>query len=409
MRIKRSEIIDVLIWVLVGFYTLIAHWIWFGRGIQETVIVSLMLIQVLRNLNWKRQNVGSILLPFVVIVYFIYSSIKSSSRAYLLQDVKSIMGGMISMYYLYSFWRNDNGKCIRFITKSCDILKGYMWINSVIILIQYIVPYFLMNRTAINIINNSAYFDQLTGLIGINGTTRWNTLSCITIITYLNSAKSKRDYWKTGAFILLSIIISMLNSARAFLLMLPLMLILYYLIVVSKTPKRVVKISAIIIGVTTLGYLIYKTNSYVNYYINDLIEDKFAIYNSRDLAYMVRANDDRAVAINYAIINGGWSGKGLGSIPMHFANEYVKYLGINSTSSFVYMLGGVGYLLVTAVFSVITALIVDEAHRLIRFIEILLFWLIASYLLPVYSSIVMMFCLSMIMIIMGAAVRKQRI
>ena len=108
MRIKRSEIIDVLIWVLVGFYTLIAHWIWFGRGIQETVIVSLMLIQVLRNLNWKRQNVGSILLPFVVIVYFIYSSIKSSSRAYLLQDVKSIMGGMISMYYLYSFWRNDN-------------------------------------------------------------------------------------------------------------------------------------------------------------------------------------------------------------------------------------------------------------------------------------------------------------
>ena len=51
----------------------------------------------------------------------------------------------------------------------------------------------------------------------------------------------------------------------------------------------------------------------------------------------------------------------------------------------------------------------DEAHRLIRFIEILLFWLIASYLLPVYSSIVMMFCLSMIMIIMGAAVRKQRI
>ena len=147
----------------------------------------------------------------------------------------------------------------------------------------------------------------------------------------------------------------------------------------------------------------------MNYYINDLIEDKFAIYNSRDLAYMVRANDDRAVAINYAIINGGWSGKGLGSIPMHFANEYVKYLGINSTSSFVYMLGGVGYLLVTAVFSVSTALIVDEAHRLIRFIEILLFWLIASYLLPVYSSIVMMFCLSMIMIIMGAAVRKQRI
>ena len=39
IRIRRGCIEETLLLVLFGFYVLIAHWIWFGRGIQETAMI----------------------------------------------------------------------------------------------------------------------------------------------------------------------------------------------------------------------------------------------------------------------------------------------------------------------------------------------------------------------------------
>ena len=63
-----------------------------------------------------------------------------------------------------------------------EFLNRYFILNDVLIVIQYFVPYFFMNRSAIASVNNRAYFDQLTGLLGINGTTRWDIWSIAIII-----------------------------------------------------------------------------------------------------------------------------------------------------------------------------------------------------------------------------------
>ena len=121
------------------------------------------------------------------------------------------------------------------------------------------------------------------------------------------------------------------------------------------------------------------------------------MYSSLNLAQMVRSNDDRAIAINYAIKNGGLWGRGLGSIPMHYKDAYIKYMGLNSASSFIYMLGIVGYLIYSVFLSAISC---DLIHTIsiYKIFGLSVMWLVLSYLLPLYSSIIMMFGVGMIII-----------
>lgn len=412
MRIKRSELIDVAIWVLIAFYTLIAHWIWYGRGIQENILLLLFIVQVVRRVKKTvrhNEKLGWILMVTVV-VYTVVVTIKGETLTYLLKDIKSILMALFSLLYIFSFYKANPVRCKKYIETTCKILSVYMWINSVIILIQYKVPYFLMNRSTIALVGNSAYFDQLTGFIGINGTTRWNILTCIIILYYITEAKNRRDWIKAAIFVVLSVLISMINSARSFLVMMPLFVIFYYVLVKKKSVKLVLKYcGAVVLSLATIA-ITYNLNGFVKNFIDDLFFDKVAIYSSRNLAYMVSANDDRAVAINYAIQQGGLFGKGIGSIPMHFANSYVKYLGINSTSSFIYMLGIIGYFAYSCCLGIVGNMFFKKKSILLV-VGFTVLWLIISYLLPVYSSIILMLGTGIIIVMFtteeNASVQKK--
>ena len=57
IEIKRSCIEETLLLVLFGFYVLIAHWIWFGRGIQETVMIALSVLVLLKSMRLRYMSV----------------------------------------------------------------------------------------------------------------------------------------------------------------------------------------------------------------------------------------------------------------------------------------------------------------------------------------------------------------
>ena len=264
-----------------------------------------------------------------------------------------------------------------------------MWINTFVIILQYFIPYFMMNRAALTAVGNSAYWDHLTGFIGVNGTTRWNILSCIVVVFYIANAKNNRDWVKTISFIGISFIVSIMNSARSFLIMMPLFVMAYYILIKKKSVSTVFKYVIWAIGILASIVVVYYSVPFVKAYIDDLIVDKLAIYTSRNFAYMVGANDDRAVAINYAIQSGGTFGKGIGSIPMHYSTSLVKYMGLNSASSFIYMIGIVGYFTYSIILGIGTQSFMKK-KSLIQTVGFIAIWLVISYLLPAYSSIILM-------------------
>lgn len=397
MRIKKSEILDITIWILIGFYTLIGHWIWFGRGIQETLIIILCIIQIARRFTKKKGKEEIVFLSLVLIVYVFIVTLNGESTEYLSEDIKAIVSGISVYVYLFSFLHSNHNKCVTYIGSICKFLAIYMWANSFVIIGQYFIPYFLMNRAAIAAVVNNAYWDQLTGFIGINGTTRWNVLSCIVILYYIFNSSSRKEWIRTVAFIVLSLVISMMNSARAFIVMMPLFVITYYVLIKRKNVFTVFKYLAWVIGIIFAMIVVYYSVPFVKAYIDDLINDKLAIYTSGNFAYMVGANDDRAVAINYAMQSGGLFGNGLGSVPMQFSNAFVKYLGLNSASSFIYMIGWIGYIGYCVTLGIGTQCYMRK-KSLFQGVCFIVVWLVVSYLLPVFSSIILMVGMAIIFI-----------
>ena len=391
IRVKRSCIEETLLLVLFGFYVLVAHWIWFGRGIQETIMICLSILVILKSIKLKKISVN--ILPNSILwgVLFLicgFGFVRAKTHQYLVADLKAMFGTIIVSIAVVTSIRKLMASGYDLVDYLFEFLNRYFILNDVLIVIQYFVPYFFMNRSAIASVNNKAYFDQLTGLLGINGTTRWDIWSIAIIILNFYVAYKRNDnrIIKYNIFFFLaSIIICMINSARSFLIISPVTVLIYlFLIRKVEFSNRMKQVFAVF-GVLIVALIIYSSNRYVNDYVNDLINDKFAIYLSGDVEHMVAANDDRAVATYYAVENCGTFGVGIGAVSMHSTNNQVKYLGLNSASSYIYMLGVAGYFLWTLCLARIG--IDSDKGSIKKTLLYFVYLLLLSYFLPIYSAI----------------------
>lgn len=391
IRVKRSCIEETLLLVLFGFYVLVAHWIWFGRGIQETIMICLSILVILKSIKLKKISVN--ILPNSILwgVLFLicgFGFVRAKTHQYLVADLKAMFGTIIVSIAVVTSIRKLMASGYDLVDYLFEFLNRYFILNDVLIVIQYFVPYFFMNRSAIASVNNKAYFDQLTGFLGINGTTRWDIWSIAIIILNFYVAYKRNDnrIIKYNIFFFLaSIIICMINSARSFLIIAPVTVLIYlFLIRKVEFSNRMKQVFAVF-GVLIVALIIYSSNRYVNDYVNDLINDKFAIYLSGDVEHMVAANDDRAVATYYAVENCGTFGVGIGAVSMHSTNNQVKYLGLNSASSYIYMLGVAGYFLWTLCLARIG--IDSDKGSIKKTLLYFVYLLLLSYFLPIYSAI----------------------
>ena len=405
MRIRKADLPDIAIWGLIGFYTLVAHWIWFYRGIQETVIIVLAAAVIVSRASFKIKTTQAVMF-FAVLALAVettLTTLKAVSTNYFMQDIKPMLGCFLVFCYLFQFRQMKYDKFEQFSEMMLKILNWYTAFNHVIIIIQSRVPYFLMNRSAVESVNNSLYFDQLTGFLGVNGTTRWSMITTLVIVfNFLevikrkNQSKSKKRliYYNIG-LVAVSMYIAALNSARAFFILMPLTLILFFVYAVSLNWNRKLKTFIAVSVVLVIFFMFYMYNSSVRNYVNDLIEDKFNVYWSWNIDTMIAANDDRAIAVDFALRNGGLFGVGIGYVPMHSSNDEVTYLGLNSVSSYVYMIGTVGYLLY--VFTLSLIVISRKDNNWSKIIVFPAYIIVVSYLLPVFSSVVLIFSLGCIL------------
>ena len=400
MRVNKADLLDIAIWVLIAFYTLVAHWIWVARGIQETVIIALLAIAIISRASFKIKTSQIAMLASIIVLTaeVIFSTFNASSTDYFVQDLKAMLGCFLSFIYLFQFRRLKYDTFQKFSGIVLKFLNYYTVFNHLLIMVQSKIPYFLMNRSAIESVNNSLYFDQLTGFLGVNGTTRWSMVTILVIVLNFSVAiekKSKRFLYYNIALIATSVYIATVNSARAFFILMPLTLVLFFIYAASLNWTRKIKIIFGAFIVLSLFFVAYMYNSSVNSYVNTLIEDKFNVYISWNVDDMIAANDDRAIAVDFAVRNGGAFGMGIGYIPMHSSNEEVTYLGLNSASSFIYMIGIVGYFLYAVTLTLIV--VSRKSNRWSKLIVFTAYIVVTSYLLPVFSSIALMFSFAYIL------------
>ena len=196
MRIRKADLPDIAIWGLIGFYTLVAHWIWFYRGIQETVIIVLAAAVIVSRASFKIKTTQAVMF-FAVLALAVettLTTLKAVSTNYFMQDIKPMLGCFLVFCYLFQFRQMKYDKFEQFSEMMLKILNWYTAFNHVIIIIQSRVPYFLMNRSAVESVNNSLYFDQLTGFLGVNGTTRWSMITTLVIVfNFLEVIKRKNQ------------------------------------------------------------------------------------------------------------------------------------------------------------------------------------------------------------------------
>ena len=76
---------------------------------------------------------------------------------------------------------------------------------------------------------------------------------------------------------------------------------------------------------------------------------------------------------------------GIGVVPMNSTNDQVKYLGLNSASAYIYMVGTVGYFIWTLCLARIG--IQNKRQSVKKTLLYFSYLLLLSYFLPIYSTI----------------------
>ena len=409
LKIKREYSIDYIVWFLLLFYVLIAHWIWRGRGIQEDLIIVFSIVGVTKSI--KMEKIRRSALPAYVggIVLFLICFIGilvNHSYTYLAEDTKAMIGTFgVGMYILVCGYKKTEAieKTKIFLFKFLNI---YAVINSMIIIIQYFIPYFLVNRSAMVRVNNNYYTDQITGFFGVNGTTRWCVWTMVIIILnfHMYYRKKRRLFLAYNiTLIFISTLISFMNSCRSFVVFLPMTLLIYFFVIRKVGIRIRIKYVWFMMLFALFCISIYALNSYVKNYIDELIQDKIMTYLSADIEFMISSNDDRVIATNYAYKNGGLWGTGIGSIPMHSSNNIVKYLGLNSASSYIHMVGVSGYFLYCFILARMGAVLCRGkiGQNWTITIVYFVFLVIISYLLPIFSSIALLGGIALLFRIFG--------
>lgn len=417
MKVKRKDLIDAMIWCLFAFYILIGHWIWHGRGIQETVLLMLMLIAVISNVRVSPKRNNGITILVLLLIEMIATTAAGESHDYLMEDLKAMIGGLLCLLYIYTLHETKIQNVYRCILKYKKYLFAYAWINTFIILLQAFKPGFFVNRSAVESVGSFVtHFDQMTGLIGVNGTTRWNLFSCLIIVLYFvsnnnkkGSRKYKKEIAKTVLFTGISLIISLFNSTRAFIITCPMVILIYYYGVRKVNLNKKVRYTLYGVGIVLFIFAIIYAVPFFRSEVIDLYNDKIAKYLTGDLQYLVATNDDRGIAVDYAIRNGGNFGKGIGFVPMNLSNYVIKFLGLNSASSYIMLIGIIGYILTTLTWAFYSVKIVYGKTTIRRVIISFMIFLVLSYLLPVYSYFALPMLLGLICLLLSINVKGERI
>ena len=256
--------------------------------------------------------------------------------------------------------------CFRFFARDQKrfekiILNAYYIINSIVTIIQFYQPGFLIR----NFSNNNFYTDQICGLLGTNGTHRLSflTLACLLLnycYFYHQNKKTRMTARVMMVFIIISsIYVSAFNDNRMYYFLLVFFLIPMILNDLWKKEDKKIKINKkkmkmLLLGaciMLTAGIALYVGNEKVHTFVNEKIIEEHILRTKENITGSItdtgKVTEERIELLKYALEygNGLYIGKGIGSIRLFDEPSAPKHFGLNEMTSRVYN-GGLIYVFI---------------------------------------------------------------
>lgn len=234
MTIKRNQLIDICILLLIFFQLVFLEFFGLGRLLNKVVLLAIIFRLFLR----KRNGKGSVVEPTLLALLFFFLFGSLMAEQFNLQVVKTNfmfqLYPLVYAYYIYDLAMWDADVLDECMNKGFWIFNGAACVNILALFVQILKPY------TINAVHTSAaieyYPDTISGLFAYCSTHALCLFSCFIIIYNLQYVKKIKNtsgrYCMAAyiAFLLLSFsYISLKNDNKAFFVLFPLFFVLYFL------------------------------------------------------------------------------------------------------------------------------------------------------------------------------------
>lgn len=267
---KLRICVDIDKWLLYFTFLemLLLRWVLVG---QDTIIYIFCTIIVFRlfllSKAQKRKCLKNLYLIALIYIYIIFRSLFASpvNWKFLFDNLRTMSLPLIIIIY-FGYLITAKRKLVQdtFLNLT-SFLNFYYVINTVIILIQYNIKFFLMPTERIT---NNYYQDHLAGLLGIEGTHRLAAFTVFLVLMnlYKIGVEKKGTSSRLLAYICVAMIIvvafytSAMNDNNMMYILIPVFLLLYYMTDSKNSRGKIFKVAVGCVVAIIVVYLVANTS-----------------------------------------------------------------------------------------------------------------------------------------------------
>ena len=346
MKINIRRSIEGFYFFLLLFLVFFVKWYNNSQAIKYVSLLAFPLFFYKNRVSINRKKIIAIIM---LIVYILLNILITKRHDFLWKEIILYIASPLGIMFFMGAYRDEIEKQ--------NIQKFIFWFFNIYNVINFIIMVFQKNNSFFMMRvyhSNLLYGDQITGLIGINGTHRL-VLFYITII-YLDLYFIKKNIFKKtatflGAFnILSSVYISTFNDNRAYYYILLISLIPIFINEMTESKEKNMWLKTVFfIGIVILtAVLVFKFNVNVRKFVNKEIIERFFIRTKINLQAQEKT-EERIVLFKYALEHGEGLrfGKGLGAVHIIGDPSMPRHFGMSEITSRVYN-GGIIYVILLA-------------------------------------------------------------
>ena len=347
--IKKSNLLDNTILLLMYLQLIILEFLGFGQMLNK-VIALLIIVRLVISL--KRRKIEFII-PVILIVLFLIGCLVGQEIHFNIMKSNFLMlfYSYIYLYYIFFLCKNKNGYIDTLLKKMFIPFNLTMVINIIVLFIQITHPYLITAK--ITSIEIDYLEDTISGLFAY-GATHVVSLFTTFIVLYnfsyakgirkANVRKLLRIY--TCILILITSFIALFNDNKAFFILMPMILLIFWY---ADKEKRSLRLNRIVMSCFILPiflYVLYLLSVDFREFIdNNFLSLYRMILNSVNLGSMANGSNERIAMIFYALKcpDTYLFGKGFGSVGLYQAGvEGFRHFGQADFGTLL-ILGGVWF------------------------------------------------------------------
>lgn len=420
-RYHLLTLLDDSILGLSLLYVLLLIWMNFMPTKILLLLTCLILFRLFYPMKLRKPSMRLCILAFICGFLFLRAAIVARS-VYTSNNIKIIVQNALILIYFAYMRRNREAFTRNYLNKAFTVLNIYYFLNLIIMSIQISHPGFMMASTT-----NTATWDQITGLIGPDGTHCVTLFFCFIFILNLNHIMEMTNRSKKRLLVMYqlvitfwSIIISTQNDNGSLFLLLPLVLIVYF---IFRMPDRALKVIKNIWKPVLVIVILIVSFNFIMTTDMAMFEKLQRRFNQTVGTYYVAGRltlgtDERSYYFLEALNHGGMLGCGWGSITMFseksiislFGKDFASHFGMAAIQPIIYM-GGWLFFILYAVF-IVAMFCEKNNYNLLKQLSLSAFIILVAYytqiLVIVRHTIFLSLLLTVILLIPEKAHPKIR-